>query len=145
MSVVLSILIMIFMLSILVVVHEWGHFIVARLFKVKVNEFSIFMGPKLFQRTSKKTGMIFSIRALPFGGYCALEGEVEDDAPEGEAEDETLEDPDAPVDTVKFDDVYEPEASDDPEKFAEPEAAVEPETKLSADSNAIRSVAVKPA
>ncbi|MBP5730901.1 MAG: hypothetical protein J6X19_06825, partial [Clostridia bacterium] len=36
--------------------------------------------------------------------------------------------PDAPVDTVKFDDVYEPEASDDPEKFAEPEAAVEPET-----------------
>ncbi|MBO7406140.1 MAG: site-2 protease family protein, partial [Clostridia bacterium] len=119
MSVVLSILIMIFMLSILVVVHEWGHFIVARLFKVKVNEFSIFMGPKLFQRTSKKTGMKFSIRALPFGGYCALEGEVEDDAPE---------DPDAPVDTVKFDDVYEPEASDDPEKFAEPEAAVEPET-----------------
>ncbi len=52
MSVVLSILIMIFMLSILVVVHEWGHFIVARLFKVKVNEFSIFMGPKLFQSTS---------------------------------------------------------------------------------------------
>ncbi len=89
MSVVLSILIMIFMLSILVVVHEWGHFIVARLFKVKVNEFSIFMGPKLFQRTSKKTGMKFSIRALPFGGYCALEGEVEDEAPEGETKDGT--------------------------------------------------------
>ena len=53
------------MLSVLVVVHEWGHFIVARLFKVKVNEFSIFMGPKLFQRKTKKTGMLFSIRALP--------------------------------------------------------------------------------
>ena len=108
MSVVLSILIMIFMLSILVVVHEWGHFIVARLFKVKVNEFSIFMGPKLFQRTSKKTGMKFSIRALPFGGYCALEGEVEDDAPA---------DPDAP------------KAASEPETAAECENPSEPAKK----------------
>ena len=69
---------MILILSVLVVVHEWGHFIVARIFKIKVNEFSIFMGPKLFQRKMKKTGMLFSIRALPFGGFCALEGEVED-------------------------------------------------------------------
>ncbi|MBO4325682.1 MAG: site-2 protease family protein [Clostridia bacterium] len=84
MSVVISILIMIFILSILVVVHEWGHFIVARIFKVKVNEFSIFMGPKLFQRTTKKTGMKFSIRALPFGGYCALEGELPDEEEGGE-------------------------------------------------------------
>lgn len=68
---------MILILSVLVVVHEWGHFIVARIFKIKVNEFSIFMGPKLFQRKMKKTGMLFSIRALPFGGFCALEGEVE--------------------------------------------------------------------
>ena len=84
MSVVISILIMILILSLLTVVHEWGHFIAARIFKVKVNEFSIFMGPKLFQRRMKKTGMLFSIRALPFGGYCALEGEIGEDgeAPE---------------------------------------------------------------
>ncbi len=79
MSVVVSILIMILILSLLTVVHEWGHFIAARIFKVKVNEFSIFMGPKLFQRRMKKTGMLFSIRALPFGGYCALEGEIGED------------------------------------------------------------------
>lgn len=88
MSVVLSILIMIAILSVLTVVHEWGHFIVARLFKVKVNEFSIFMGPKLFQRKLKKTGMLFSIRALPFGGYCALEGEVDDGAEDGKEKEE---------------------------------------------------------
>jgi len=75
---------MLLMLSLLTVVHEWGHFIVARLFHVKVNEFSIFMGPKIFQRRSKKTGILFSLRALPIGGYCALEGEVEDDPEEGE-------------------------------------------------------------
>ena len=88
MSVVISILIMILILSVLVVVHEWGHYIVARLFKVKVNEFSIFMGPKLFQRRTKKSGMLFSIRALPFGGYCALEGELpeEEKDPEEAAE-----------------------------------------------------------
>lgn len=100
MTVVLSILIMILMLSVLVVVHEWGHFIVARLFKVKVNEFSIFMGPKLFQRKTKKTGMLFSIRALPFGGYCALEGEVED-TPEDAPADDSSEDPaEVPAETL---------------------------------------------
>ena len=66
------------MLSVLTVVHEWGHFIVARIFKIRVNEFSIFMGPKLFQRKTKKTGMLFSVRALPVGGYCALEGETDE-------------------------------------------------------------------
>ena len=86
MNIVGSILIMLAMLSVLVIVHEFGHFIVARLFKIKVNEFSIFMGPKLFQRTSKKTGMKFSIRLLPIGGYCALEDENGEE--EGEDGDE---------------------------------------------------------
>lgn len=72
-----SVLIMLFMLSILVVVHEFGHFIAARLFKVKVEEFSIFMGPKIFSRVSKKTGTRWSIRALPIGGFCLMEGEEE--------------------------------------------------------------------
>lgn len=75
MGILLSILIMLLILSILVIVHEWGHYIAARIFKVKVNEFSIFMGPKLFQRVGKKTGTTFSIRCLPIGGYCAMEGE----------------------------------------------------------------------
>ncbi len=73
MSILISILVMLAILSVLTVVHEWGHFIAARIFKVKVTEFSIFMGPKLFSRKSKKTGTVFSIRCLPLGGFCAFE------------------------------------------------------------------------
>jgi len=72
-----SILTMLIILSILVIVHELGHFIVARAFKVKVNEFSIFMGPKLYSKVNPKTGTKFSIRAIPIGGFCAMEGEEE--------------------------------------------------------------------
>ncbi len=78
MPVFLSILIMLLMLSVLTIVHEWGHFIAARIFKVKVVEFSIFMGPKLFQRTSKKTGTKFTLRLIPVGGYCAFEDDLGD-------------------------------------------------------------------
>ena len=79
MDVVVSILIMIFILGLLVLSHEWGHFIAARIFKVRVNEFSIFMGPKLFQRKSKKTGTLYTLRAIPVGGFCAMQGEEESD------------------------------------------------------------------
>ncbi len=75
MSVIGSILTMLIMLSILVIVHEWGHYIVARIFKVKVNEFSIFMGPAIYSRVGKKTGVKFSIRCIPLGGYCAMADE----------------------------------------------------------------------
>lgn len=75
MSVVLSIFIMLLILTVLVVVHEWGHYISARIFGVKINEFSLFMGPKIFSRVGKKTGTVFSIRCLPIGGFCAMEGE----------------------------------------------------------------------
>lgn len=57
----------------LILVHELGHFAFAKLFNVKVNEFSIGMGPKLWQ--SKKTETKYSIRLFPLGGYCAMEGE----------------------------------------------------------------------
>lgn len=79
MDVVISIIIMIFILGLLVLSHEWGHFIAARIFKVRVNEFSIFMGPKLFSRKSKKTGTVYSLRAIPLGGFCAMQGEEESD------------------------------------------------------------------
>ena len=73
MPIFLSILIMILMLSVLTIVHELGHFICARIFKVNVVEFSIFMGPKLFSRKSKKHGTQFTLRLIPLGGYCAFE------------------------------------------------------------------------
>jgi regulator of sigma E protease len=62
-------------LSILVVLHEYGHFLVARRNGVRVNEFAVGMGPKLFGWTSPKSGTLYSFRALPIGGYCAMEGE----------------------------------------------------------------------
>ena len=63
-------------LSILVLVHEFGHFITARMTGVKVNEFSLGMGPAILKKQGKKT--LYSLRVLPIGGYCAMEGETED-------------------------------------------------------------------
>lgn len=63
------------MLSILVVLHEYGHFLVARRNGVRVNEFAVGMGPKLFGWTSQRSGTLYSVRALPIGGFCAMEGE----------------------------------------------------------------------
>lgn len=63
------------MLSILITLHEYGHFLVARRNGVRVNEFSIGMGPQIFGWTSKKSGTLYSLRALPIGGYCAMQGE----------------------------------------------------------------------
>jgi regulator of sigma E protease len=63
------------MVSILVVLHEYGHFIVARRNGVRVNEFAVGLGPKIFGWTSPRSGTLYSLRALPIGGYCAMEGE----------------------------------------------------------------------
>ena len=71
------IIIAILLFGILIAAHEWGHFIAARLCGVTVHEFSIGMGPAIWHRTGKK-GTQFSIRALPIGGYCAMEGEEEE-------------------------------------------------------------------
>ena len=63
------------MLLVLIIPHEWGHLIVAKLCGVKVNEFSMGMGPLLFQK--QKGDTMYSVRLLPLGGYCAMEGEEE--------------------------------------------------------------------
>ena len=73
--VLVAILVLMFMITI----HEFGHYLAGRLFGFGINEFSIGFGPKLFQRKSKKTGELFSVRALPLGGYCAFYGEEEDE------------------------------------------------------------------
>jgi regulator of sigma E protease len=62
-------------LSVLVVLHEYGHFVLARLNKVRVLEFSVGFGPKVAGWTSKRSGTAYSLRALPLGGYCAMHGE----------------------------------------------------------------------
>lgn len=58
-----------------VMLHEFGHFTVAKLSGIKVNEFSIGMGPKIYQKQKGET--FYSLRALPIGGYVAMEGEEE--------------------------------------------------------------------
>ena len=62
--------------GVLVAVHEFGHFIAAKLCGVQVNEFSIGMGPLIWHKETEETQ--YSWRLLPIGGYCAMEGEDED-------------------------------------------------------------------
>ncbi len=66
----------------LIMIHEFGHFILAKILGVKVNEYAIGFGPTLFKWQGKETK--YSLRAVPFGGYCAMEGEdSESDNPRG--------------------------------------------------------------
>lgn len=71
------VIIAILLFGLLIAAHEWGHFIAARLCGVTVHEFAIGMGPAIWKRTGKK-GTLFSLRVLPIGGYCAMEGEEEE-------------------------------------------------------------------
>ena len=69
------IILAILLLAILIAVHEFGHFLAARAVKIEVREFAIGMGPKLAGWKSRKHETDFSIRAIPFGGFCAFYGE----------------------------------------------------------------------
>ena len=69
------ILIAILMFGILIALHEFGHFAAAKLCGVKVNEFAIGMGPMLLHKQGKETE--YTLRLLPIGGFCAMEGEEE--------------------------------------------------------------------
>ncbi|MBP3480257.1 MAG: RIP metalloprotease RseP [Clostridia bacterium] len=70
---VLYIVITLLVFGILILAHEAGHFFVAKACKVKINEFSIGMGPAVFKKQGKET--LYSIRALPIGGYVQMDGE----------------------------------------------------------------------
>jgi regulator of sigma E protease len=70
-----SIAIFLLMLSVLVVLHEYGHFIVARLNGVRVTDFAMGMGPTLIKWTSPRSGTHYRLNLLPIGGYCQMKGE----------------------------------------------------------------------
>ena len=77
---IVSILIAMLVFFVIVVLHELGHFTVAKLCGVKVNKFAVGMGPALLKKQKAETE--YSLRAFPIGGYCAMEGEdVESDDP----------------------------------------------------------------
>lgn len=74
--VVLYILIAILIFSLIILIHEFGHFVVAKLCGIKVNEFSMGMGPKIISWGKGETK--YSWRAFPIGGFVAMEGEDDD-------------------------------------------------------------------
>ena len=74
------VLIAIVIFGLIIFIHEFGHFIFAKLFKIKVNQFAIGFGPAIFKFHHGET--LYAIRILPLGGYCAMEGENGESADE---------------------------------------------------------------
>jgi regulator of sigma E protease len=81
-SIIINLILFIFILGLIVLIHELGHFTWAKITGVYVYEFSIGMGPKLWGRKGKETE--YSIRLIPIGGYCQLAGEDLDDDDDNE-------------------------------------------------------------
>ena len=81
----MTIVITIFVFGLLIFIHELGHYVAARIFHVRVFEFAIGMGPKLIWFESKKTGIVYALRMIPFGGFVSMEGELAEDANAAEA------------------------------------------------------------
>lgn len=71
----------IFLLGFLILIHEGGHFSIAKLCKVKVNEFAIGFGKIIWQKQGKETK--YSLRMIPLGGFCSMEGEDEESDAQG--------------------------------------------------------------
>lgn len=77
MNIVLTVIVTVFIFGVLIALHELGHYLVARAFGVGIREYSIGMGPKIWQRQGKYNK--FTLRALPIGGYVDMVGENADD------------------------------------------------------------------
>lgn len=75
-SFILNTIKIIFLLGFLIIIHEAGHFLVAKLCKVKVNEFSIGFGKIIWKKQGKET--LYTIRLIPLGGFVQMEGETEE-------------------------------------------------------------------
>lgn len=73
MNAFIGIVIAILVFGLIIFIHELGHFVVAKLCKVKVNQFALGMGPAIFKFQRGET--LYALRLLPFGGYCSMEGE----------------------------------------------------------------------
>ena len=75
-NIIITVVVAVLLFALIIGIHEFGHFITAKKFGVKVNEFALGMGPKIFFHQGKET--LYSLRLIPIGGYCAMEGEDED-------------------------------------------------------------------
>lgn len=77
-STILYVFLAICILLLMVLIHEFGHYVVGRMLGFKINEFSIGFGKAIFSKINKR-GEKISLRIFPLGGYCAFEGEGEDE------------------------------------------------------------------
>ena len=73
--IIISAIKIIFLLGFLIFIHEGGHFLVAKLCNVKVNQFAIGFGPKIWSKQGKET--LYALRLIPLGGFVSMEGEEE--------------------------------------------------------------------
>lgn len=80
MDIFLQVLYTVLVLGVLIFIHELGHFSTAKLFKIRVNEFALGMGPTLLKKQGKET--LYSLKLFPIGGYCKMEGEDEESSDE---------------------------------------------------------------
>ncbi len=121
----LFILIAVVILLVMIVIHELGHYVAGKIFKFKINEFSVGFGPKIFSKKNKKTGEVFSLRAVPLGGFCAFEDES---GLESEEETGEVIDPDSVFPEIQPEQVMPPcvdplkekeEATEKPRSFTE--------------------------
>ena len=80
-SIIISAVKIIFLLGFLIFIHEGGHFLVAKLCKVKVNQFAIGFGPTIWKKQTKETK--YALRLIPLGGFVSMEGEEEHSDEEG--------------------------------------------------------------
>lgn len=81
MGFIISAIKIIFLLGFLILIHESGHFFVAKLCKIRVNEFAIGFGPTIFKKQGKVTK--YALRLIPLGGFVSMEGEEERSTKEG--------------------------------------------------------------
>ncbi len=83
-----SVLLAILILLVMITVHEFGHYVVGKALKFKIDEFSIGFGPAFVKIRRKKSGELFAVRLLPLGGYCSFHGE---DGTDEDGQEETAE------------------------------------------------------
>ena len=108
----LYILLAILIFGLLIMIHECGHYIAARIFHVEITEFAIGMGPKVLSKKSKKTGIRYSIRLLPFGGFVSMRGELDESSADGEPENPFAHEA-VPHETVKTEQKEPPKPGDE--------------------------------
>jgi len=90
MAIILYVILAIFVLLLMIMIHELGHYVAGKILKFEIEEFSIGFGPAIFSK-KLKSGEVFSLRCIPLGGYCAFKGEDEEEYEDDEEEeDETI-------------------------------------------------------